>query len=84
MNHQVQASHFAIDETDFKYKTCLLISLSQIRVENVLELAAGIVLSRITYFYGFSCAPPQPLPHTLIYMFDIPFWLYVEAGTLKK
>lgn len=65
MNHQVQATHFVIDETDFKYKMYLLISLSQIRVENVLELAAGVVVLTITYCYGFNCTPlPPNLSHT--------------------
>lgn len=71
MNHQVQASHFTIDETDFKYKTYLLILLSQIRVENVLELAAGIVISTITYCYGFNCAPPTPPQHPDLYVWHL-------------
>lgn len=42
-------------------------SLSQIRVENVLELAAGIVLSTITIGSIVPPSPPpQPLLHTLI------------------
>lgn len=69
MNHQVQASHSATVETDFKYKTYLLLLLSQIRVENILELAAGIVLSRIIYFYEFNCViSPTPLSHPDLYV----------------